>query len=104
MSVIVKGMKMPERCEKCFMCQSDCMGCKVTQNFIILKKGQNKPLWCPLVEVSPHGRLIDADSLDNRIYCELPIKEFGNALIMRRMRELVDEAPTIIEAEGEENG
>ena len=38
-------------------------GCRGTGNYIIRKKDEEKPEWCPLVEVPPHGRLIDADAM-----------------------------------------
>ena len=46
MSILIKGMKMPESCGKCFV-----------GNREICVNG------CPLVPVPPHGDLIDRDAL-----------------------------------------
>lgn len=64
-------------------------------------RNNTRPAWCPLSEVTAHGRLIDADKLREEML--LFIKE--NLLTRDDARELlatVDEAPTVIEAEGEE--
>ena len=69
MSVLIKGMEMPESCFQCwflhvinpgyFYCFAS--GEEFEENFAI-HKGRYKD--CPLVEVpTPHGRLIDADAL-----------------------------------------
>jgi hypothetical protein len=49
---------------------------------------------CPLVEIPPHGRLIDADAILNTIG-ELPYKGSVKRVLMQ--------APIIIPAEGGEN-
>ena len=58
-----------------------------------------KPSYCPLVEVKPHGRLIDADALRNEW-----IWGTTDRLGYTKCVEVIDidNAPTIIEAEGEE--
>lgn len=53
---------------------------------------------CPLVEIPPHGRLIDADEFLNRA---IGTKCFrGDYALM--LEELVGESTTILEAEGGE--
>lgn len=54
-----------------------------------------------VIELPPHGRLIDADALDSYIYNDVPLKVFGNIARMTEMRNIVCNAPTIIEAEVE---
>jgi hypothetical protein len=55
MSVLIKGMKMPNKCEECPLSfrqqDSDQGGCVVTNYYIYRKWGERKPYWCPLVEV-----------------------------------------------------
>ena len=64
MSVLIKGMKMPENCLSCrFLEVSSAYG-----DFCVLRKktvkGFNSRLkGCPLIELPPHGRLIDAEAL-----------------------------------------
>ena len=75
MSVIVKGMEMPESCDKCRFCVNgftdeapmyEC-GAQSYDNVSVLVESGGKPFdfrpdWCPLIEIpTPHGRLIDID-------------------------------------------
>lgn len=50
MSVLVKGMRMPKSCGECFFYDNG--GCFVTMYIVLLKRDEDKPKWCPLVEVS----------------------------------------------------
>ena len=61
MSILIKGMEMPKSCWDCYF--QDCGNCvlnshKVVDRFILEDSVDNE---CPLVEVPPHGRLIDVD-------------------------------------------
>lgn len=67
MSVLIKGVKMPNCCDDCWALDEygDYPVCRITKeqrgyNFRIREKRMDK---CPLVPVLPHGRLIDADAL-----------------------------------------
>jgi hypothetical protein len=63
MSVIVKGMKMPESCFKCRIYCKEFGESAVSDNDFHTKRLEN----CPLVELpKKHGRLIDVDE-----YCKL---------------------------------
>ena len=117
MSVLIKGMEMPTSCYKCpFLDYEEgfCFASGVKHKSgwyesILspgeIKDGRHKD--CPIVPVPPHGRLIDADALRllydfngykptgdmteeefDRLMCRLPV-----------IRAIIDEAPTIIEAE-----
>lgn len=50
MSVLVKGMKMPKSCGECFFYNDG--GCVVTMHIVLLKRDEDKPKWCPLVELT----------------------------------------------------
>ena len=108
MSVYIKGMEMPESCYECPCNKDDGFGfftCGVTKSecdFISL------PPNCPLVPVPPHGRLIDADALDdiladqsedayNRTHAP---KSWERALSV--MRDYLEDTPTIIHADQKE--
>lgn len=73
MSVLIKGMEMPTNCRKCSLyLQSMDSERNVYENCAVTAKSYNwglttRPLDCPLVEIPPHGRLIDADALINAI-------------------------------------
>ena len=57
---------------------------------------ENRPNWCPLIEVPPHGRLIDADALTT-------VTEMVNGKWKTYLEVFeITDAPTIIEAEGED--
>ena len=110
MSVIVKGMKMPESCKYCrfysplvgFMCIA--ANKKYGDDFNPFCK--KRPDWCPLVEIKPHGRLIDADVLRQMMHHEAfetdsPMQKWDSGCWIRyKMFERMEEdAPTIIEEE-----
>ena len=95
MSLIIKGSIMPLMCEECPCYDCDDYSCKATGRGVIEYRYHGRPDNCPLVEVpTPHGRLIDADKL---------LESFSEALDEDRhfvnFFALVDDSPTIIEAE-----
>ena len=88
MSVLIKGMDMPKDCNSC--CATYLANCNLREQ---VNKEERHPN-CPLIEVlTPHGRLIDADSLKE----DDAVRLFHSA----RFKD-IDEAPTVIEAEEEE--
>lgn len=105
MSIIIKGMNMPERgCDHCFMrngnyCKRLLEGNDAEFSFVIpyAIKSERHPD-CPLAEVlTPHGRLIDGDALDFS-------KVFGGESdfakdIRAGANMTITVAPTVIEAE-----
>lgn len=104
MSILIKGMEMPENCYKCpfameyystlYMSKAGKFRkdycCVITHKTLTSTK-RNR--FCPLVEVpTPHGRLIDADALLERTdYIEA---EFGH------IHEEIRDMPTVIPASG----
>ena len=107
MRILIKGAKMPASCEECqsvlglfdkecplfkdfpkkFICESE-----------LLKHARYSK--CPLVEIPPYGRLIDADET-KRVFGDY----FEKVKVARRYAEsLVDNAiPTVIESEEQEH-
>ena len=61
--LLIKGMKMPKNCCECwFMEGADEWCCAHRGRYLEpdYRYGiKDKPDWCPLVEVPPHGRLAD---------------------------------------------
>ena len=86
MSVIVKGMEMPESCGTCFV-----------GNRTICKNG------CPLVALpDKHGDLIDRDEVRNAVFHHLSIKGEENLLPAEKsVFGNIIKAKAVIEAEGE---
>ena len=103
MSILIKGMEMPENCAECkFFCfENFKLWCHVTDREDIYIDAL--PDWCPLVELpEKHGRLIDADALIT--------KRGGLAVDSENIVELspgwtiplesvIDIEPTVVEAE-----
>ena len=114
MSVYIHGMKAPESCHECRMLEGDTMDglCHAAgkwlddESFAWFQFAEgdfdmSKPLNCPLIDVTGHGRLIDADELDRKIYNEYPVKVFGSVQRMARMREIIAGEKTVIPANKE---
>ena len=64
MSVMIRGMKLPDNCLECPL-ETDYGTCGYYSLFV--EADHDSEVWkrrddCPLVEVPPHGRLIDADA------------------------------------------
>lgn len=97
MSVLIKNMKMPKTCAECDFCHWSnphqtgmCDRCNdepVCADFGTDYK-ITRARFCPLVEIPPHGRLIDADALQ-----AYKVEKFGKRLLA------LDRMPTVIEAE-----
>ena len=119
MSVLIKGMEMPENCFECPCCRHDSVdGIKAKQCNLTLdvfdanyfERWNSRAQNCPLVEVkTPHERLIDADklmmSLADWWYSSFGQEETDEAkairAVMQQVEKSIDEM-TVIEAEGSE--
>lgn len=121
MSIIIKGMKMPESCQKCPMLEGDHYDglCHAAGRWLDDEEywswgyydeydiDPSKPLNCPLVELPPHGRLIDESDVMKSAE-ELRKSPWYNDEPYHAMRKdgfemaidmAVKDAPTVIEAE-----
>ena len=115
MSILIKGMEMPKSCFYCpfrVKANPDELLCLVTRETFeetfagtIEMRNSGK---CPLVEVPPHGRLVDGDALkekwlaeENRMGADkvlhLPLKDYISDGCVYDLEQM----PTIIEAEEE---
>ena len=99
MSILIRGMEMPKSCNECIM--SIEQACMINGNIISNYWARlDRPTDCPLVELPPHGRLIDADALTKEAYDS---GQYANAEVGFHQRvvdvEDIEDAPTIIEAE-----
>ena len=60
MSILIKGMTMPRDCIECRFFEKSDEYCYAR---LVYGSEWGKSTGCPLVEIPPHGRLIDADRL-----------------------------------------
>lgn len=114
MSVIVKGMEMPTSCASCRMavCFADTgkAKCYATLSYIDPERGK-RSYDCPLRPLpEKHGRLIDADILENGLrymakyqHGERQQGILGCCETIRLASAIIpaEEEPTIVEAEGD---
>lgn len=96
--IYIKGMEMPVQCVSCplwrvMVLRSPALDICGATHRQIYKPYSSRPEWCPLVEVPAHGRLIDGDELSEG--CDEPY--------WCRWKSEIDEAPTIIPAEEDDN-
>lgn len=100
MSVLLKGMEMPENCAECGV-----EWCERWKGLIIagMSIAKSRPTNCPFVEVpTPHGRLIDADAiLEEAKRISGPIT--GDGWDNYGVYSLIERQPTVIEAEEANN-
>ena len=89
MGVYIKGMTMPTSCAYCELYENDWHWCRAAKKeYYDTIENKARPDWCPLVHVSPHGRLIDADALKNSL-----IVDYSSVIYS------INNAPTIIPTE-----
>ena len=100
MSILIKGMKMPESCFHCLLAFQDqdsehnvywtCA--PLNEDAIGLERRPD----CPLIEVpEPHGRLIDADALQTSSIIGRSMV-FGGEYVYTQ--SAIDNSPTVIPA------
>lgn len=106
MSILIEGLEMPTNCESCPCKTADAfggLGCQATGYIPLRKANQDRPDWCPLVPVQPHGDLIDKKTVSENLASVLNKKnppfsypDWNDAIVAMLT------APTIIPAEGGE--
>ena len=102
MGVYIKGMEMPKNCYDCPFIRASVVGdfyCAEGQGIEDdLKNVMEKRMSdCPLVELPPHGRLIDGDKF-YKVMCSHWVLSLGEAY--KRLEEFLEKP--VIEAEGNE--
>lgn len=91
------NMKMPENCDDCRL--NNGISCYAVPEYTedgVVGRTEDRPDWCPLVPIPPHGRLIDQDAiLREVIRGDYPNQWIDKNELLRLFRN----AQTIIEAE-----
>ena len=103
MSVLIKGMEMPETCFECpFMFARRYCCVDLTLDFYgddgEYTELKGRVAGCPLTSVPPHGRLIDADALE---YHADNVRDPMGRTEKTVMWKKIEAAPTIIPASEE---
>lgn len=103
MSVLIRGMEMPQKCGKCKLYHVEHpMHCMAVEGHrtVGAPYGMSRPDWCPLIELPPHGNLKDESDIISLIEVMFCKDNDG----MEHAIQCVKDAPTVIEAEGEKDG
>lgn len=100
MSILIKGMEMPKNCCECPVNANVCnRGYKyLLEHPELYDKRSND---CPIIELPPHGRLIDADALKVDDGWLVATREQFNHIQFVYANAIAN-SPTIIESEGED--
>lgn len=108
MSLLIKDMKMPENCYECLLFDRYDYCCNAFTYGIPARYrhgDQGRPEWCELVEVkTPHGRLIDADELFDKMRCSnwrVSFYHDGTFLDISEFADIIRNIQPVIEAECE---
>ena len=100
MSILIKGMEMPQNCDKCRFQSAFKLYCDaMPYNFCGNTDDIERPDWCPLIELPPHGRLIAEKTITEIRYHDADGYHIVNG---EQLCELEIDAETVIEAEGRE--
>jgi hypothetical protein len=98
--VVIRNMKMPKSCESCPLSIEDSLG----ENFFCARQigvrfsielSRQRQETCPLAELPPHGRLIDADKLKQALS---HVKGNQRQWYFAEACQFIDEAETVLEA------
>lgn len=100
MGIYIKGMKKPKNCHECVFGKYEVCAINIS-----VEKKDTITHSCPLVEVSaPHGRLVDSDAVEKQIDYVANLDwniEVGVSRGMLAALEIVEDAPTVIEADAD---
>lgn len=97
MGIYIPGMEMPQSCAECPVNMNIC---KRGYKFLLehMELYDQRANDCPLIPVQPHGRLVDADALKVSLMFAEKTAEWA-VPALRAVLMVIDEMPTIIEAE-----
>lgn len=118
MSILIKNMEMPKNCEECpffddiytRMDDDDTYRCDLIGGLSYWQYAGETEKDCPLIEVPPHGDLIEKNTIEKAINdacdeCKDACIEFDgffadcNQCIFQGVKKAFIDAPTIISAE-----
>lgn len=97
------NMEMPKNCLDCRLVDVEFSFCHGVDSYDTGNHNTDKerPEWCPLVEIPPHGRLIDADAMEktmsDTVQGNIRGYPYSDTLWDTAFR-WIDNQPTIIQA------
>lgn len=102
MSVVIRGIDVPENCYSCPFCDYEEAHCLASKGRPTGATRYGKRVdWCPMGQLpEKHGRLIDAGQFEVIGYCVIPGASndtFDDGV--KWLIEKIDQAPTIVEEE-----
>ena len=109
MSIIIKGMEMPKSCDECEFHVYHSFGefvCVATPMFYPMNLANCKGIrkdWCPLIELPPHGDLIDKQMLlrniaDNQ-FAHSSVRHEEDYAFWGKVWDYINDAPIVVESE-----
>ena len=117
MSIMIKDMEMPKNCKECPFSDHEAW-CLIPGDWRerYYMPEDERSEHCPLIELPPHGRLIDADELMKKVKnveykCIMAGKMYPDSFLNNAgkscvewwyVEDLVENAPTFLEAEDKE--
>ena len=108
MSILIKGAYIPKCCGACDFVEYDpaCVNewwCPMAHNNVkdYISDDSCRPTFCPLVEIPPHGRLIEKEELLAELELEWNACNDGTEFANKIVPNCIKDAPVIIESEGE---
>ena len=109
MGILIKGMKKPKEC-CCCPCSTINMNGRWGKCNLLGRDYAGYPHKiyddCPLVEIPPHGRLIDADKF-MKPFCDLLEKDEHSldyySLGYSGLNAMINDSPTVVESEEQEH-
>lgn len=118
MSVLIKGMEMPENCKECrisfdigqeWLCQLCTDSNPIAEGAEFWREcgdgsDEHRPDWCPLIPVPPHGRLGDLDELESGLRLCASYQDGYRQQGILGCCETIRMAATIIPADPAEEG
>lgn len=109
MNILIKGMAMPKNCVDCPLFESKYHfhGCHaVPKSFNDMDMWNfvgDRPSWCPLVELPPHGDLVDKrmliNNISNNAFANANVDSKEEYEFWNRVWEYIRSAPTVVESE-----
>lgn len=70
--ILIRGVNIPQNCIDCLCYNTEFGYCQATEDDI--ESGfYHKPVNCPLIELQPHGDLIDRDALCDGLVSNHPV-------------------------------